>query len=276
MKSATSSLHDLLGQHPSIHMSAVKEPRIFIDENPSDSQWQDYLSLFTGANNFRYRGESSTDYTKRPKYVDVEARIYQFCPEARIIYIMRDPVERTLSHYWFDWRKQDERLPMGIAMRHPSNYVEFSHYSIQIRPYIDTFGPASVYTLTTESLASDPRTAMAGLLDWLGLREVLDPEAYQSERANALPTRLTVPARESVPARIVRSTTWKRRVRRWVPQTARRRLYDVLFRPFDPRSVDAEDVIRKIRPTLLDYTQELEVLLGRDFPEWTTLYDMSS
>ena len=105
MKSGTSSLHNYLATHPEIYMSEFKEPQYFADLGKDISRNQfpteeAYLSLFKNAGNAKIIGESSTNYSKIPEFTGVPQRIKAFSPEAKIIYIMRDPIERALSHYW--------------------------------------------------------------------------------------------------------------------------------------------------------------------------------
>ena len=79
MKSGTTTLHDLLAEHPDISMSEPKEPCYFVDPDLLKNLWpemwrmgywkdeQAYLALFSGKSGAKYFGESSTDYTKMPK-----------------------------------------------------------------------------------------------------------------------------------------------------------------------------------------------------------------
>src|ERR1700690_3655346 len=105
MKSGTTTLHELLAYHPQISMSEPKEPCYFIDPNVLKSHWPEmwkrgfwkseeaYLALFQNKSEAIYFGESSTDYSKAPKLDGVVERLAAFNPDARIVYIMRDPVE---------------------------------------------------------------------------------------------------------------------------------------------------------------------------------------
>lgn len=89
MKSGTSSLHNYLSSHPDIFMSQVKEPMHFSREDMWSKGNDDYLGLFADAKNEKYLGESSTEYTKLPFRDGVAKRLYEFNPEAKLIYIAR-------------------------------------------------------------------------------------------------------------------------------------------------------------------------------------------
>src|SRR5580704_16187248 len=140
MKSGTTTLHEYLDSHPQIAMSRVKEPGFFVEEltHRQGEDW--YLSLFDQDSCFRYRGESSTHYTKLPVYQGVAERLFRFSPDARLIYIMRNPFERTMSHYWHNVRDtlygRERRSPLK-AIREQPDYVAFGDYAMQLEPYID-------------------------------------------------------------------------------------------------------------------------------------------
>ena len=110
MKSGTTSLHEYLNEHPDIFMSNVKEPGYFaecMNYYPKDLAW--YESLFKEAKGEMIIGESSTNYTKLPICTDVVNKIWEFNPDARFIYVMRDPIKRVISHYWHGVKYGDER-----------------------------------------------------------------------------------------------------------------------------------------------------------------------
>ena len=103
-KAGTTSLHGYLDRHPQVQMSAVKEPRFFVadadDEVASSGRVADrdaYEALFDPA--AAHRGESSTSYSLFPLYRAIPARIRAAVPGARFVYVVRDPVERAVSHY---------------------------------------------------------------------------------------------------------------------------------------------------------------------------------
>jgi len=158
MKSGTTSLHNYLNAHPDIAMSEEKEPGYFVDELSLRRGEKWYCNLFENAQDYRYRGESSTHYTKLPLYRGVPERIFRFNPDAKLIYIMRDPFERVVSHYWHalrDIHHGGETRSLLKAVKEQPDYLAFSNYAAQLTPYLERFGQAAIYTLTFESLRQD-------------------------------------------------------------------------------------------------------------------------
>ena len=181
MKCGTTSLHECLGQHPEILMTSFKEPQYFAphrkehygvwgqggDFPEPDIAW--YLRLFERAGDVPYAGESSTSYTKEPWMTGCAERIHAFNPNARLIYLMRDPVERAISHYWYNVRGGNESRGPLEAIRPGEQYVDFGDYGRQLRPYFARFGPEAVYLVTLEELVARPAETLDGLCRWLGV-----------------------------------------------------------------------------------------------------------
>lgn len=95
-KCGTTSLHRYLGRHPDIGMSHPKEPRHFVR-----ADWEARLGeqrLFDRMGS-TIRGESSTDYTKFPLWQDIPRRIHWVIPDAKLIYVVGDPVRRIVAQY---------------------------------------------------------------------------------------------------------------------------------------------------------------------------------
>jgi len=169
MKSGTSSLHAYLDAHPDIFMSRQKEPGYFLKEFTWGRGEDWYLSLFEGGESCRYRGESSTHYTKLPRFQGAAERLAEHCPDARLIYLMRDPIERIISHYWHMVMSHDEDRPMLEAVRNNPQYLHVSHYSMQLEPWFARFPRERILTMTFEALIAE----RADLLVWLDLPTII-------------------------------------------------------------------------------------------------------
>jgi hypothetical protein len=122
-KAGTTSLYHYLAQHPNVYMAPVKEPHFFSGVRPDRrleaffphvTNEADYLALFAAAADEEVVGEASTSYLWDPKAADA---ISQKSPDAKIIAMLREPVERAYSHYWNDVREGIEHrsFPEAVA-----------------------------------------------------------------------------------------------------------------------------------------------------------------
>src|SRR5262245_43407547 len=167
MKCGTSSLHEYLSAHPQIVMSTVKEPGFFVDDPASQcAEIRDhavsgtpsldrYLALFPGREEKTYAGESSTYYTKWPHTRGVAQRLWEFNADARLIYIVRDPVERAISHYRFNCQMGWEAGGPDELRRNP-RYWDVGNYAMQLRQYLAHFPKNQIHVLALEDLTAQP------------------------------------------------------------------------------------------------------------------------
>jgi len=98
MKCATSTLHDQLARIDGISMTEPKEPNFFSDELNWAKGMGWYESLFESMPVDDLKGESSTHYTKLPTYPLCIPRMHEHLPNAKLIYVMRDPIDRIVSY----------------------------------------------------------------------------------------------------------------------------------------------------------------------------------
>lgn len=145
MKCGTTSLHNMLAAHRSIFMCRnPKEPCWFVGVN-SDRSLEWYMKQFEEATDELYVGESSTDYTKAPRLDGAAPMIREFSPDARILYIMRDPIARAISHYWWEVEYSAEGRSFPEALKASREIADVGNYAMQIAPYIETFGRDRVH-----------------------------------------------------------------------------------------------------------------------------------
>ena len=272
MKSGTTSLHNYLNMHPEIAMSDEKEPGYFVEELGLSRGAQWYESLFASGDQYRYRGESSTHYTKLPLYKGVPERIHQFAPDARFIYIMRNPFERTVSHYWHavrDIHHGGELRPLLKAVIEQPDYLAFGDYALQLEPYVRLFGREAILTLTFESLVRNPQQQLERIFEWLDLPgHAIGVESSMAH--NQKPGSMVGVAGAGILNRIQYSGVWDR-ISPLVPRSLKEWAKRVAYKKVDESESAAElDTLRR----LVAETQQRQVeslcrLLGRDFPEWS-------
>jgi len=205
-KSGTTSLHRYLDQHPSIAMSAVKEPKFFLADGtrprhggPGDEracrsyvvERSEYEALFHYPDGpVSYAGESSPFYLWHP---DAPARIHALVPDARLVAVLREPTMRAYSN-WADLKEQDrEKLdfPSALAAEEQRRlddwepfwfYRSLGLYGEQLTRVFAVFPRTQVKIVLAEELADAPGRALHDVLAFLGLPDL--PGPVGEERLN--------------------------------------------------------------------------------------------
>ncbi len=171
MKAGTTSLAEYLSAHPEIFLTAEKEPHFFSfrDRQALGLEW--YESLFDRADGAIARGEASTTYTKYPQYAGVAQRIAEHLPDARLIYIIRDPIDRIRSQYQHHVAIGIERAPFEEAVLENPYYVDFSRYACQIEQYLEHFPREQLLIVTSEDLRRERVATLGKVYDFVGVDE---------------------------------------------------------------------------------------------------------
>jgi hypothetical protein len=113
-RSGTTFLYHLLDRHPGVEMARPlrPEPKLFLAAEGVTRER--YATLFAGKPGARWRGEKSTSYMERPEMLP---RLLALLPECRVLFLLRDPVERAVSNYWFSVAHGVETLDIEEAFR---------------------------------------------------------------------------------------------------------------------------------------------------------------
>lgn len=157
MKSGTTALADQLGRHPGIFVSDPKEPNYFVGRYARGPGW--YGRLFEGVPPSTRCGEASTAYTKWPDSGCAQ-RIRSDVPQARLIYLIREPIERMRSHWRYLSIRGTEHRPFVDAVQDDPRYVVTSCYGRQLLPYLEHFDVGQILVLTSDELRADPASVV--------------------------------------------------------------------------------------------------------------------
>jgi Sulfotransferase domain len=180
LKCGTTSLHHYLNLHPEIAMSRPKELNFFVEDLtwPLGPAW--YASHFDAE--APVRGESSPHYTNRPRFEGVARRLAETAPDARLIYMVRDPVDRMLSHYLHNVGGGYDDRPLAEALSEPDTaYVDRGRYFFQLEPYLDHFERDRIELVTREELKTDRTATMRRVFAFLGVDERFTSEQFDRE-----------------------------------------------------------------------------------------------
>jgi hypothetical protein len=168
MKCATSTLHDQLAGLRGVFMTDPKEPNFFSDEPVWERGEAWYASLFECATPGDICGESSTHYTKLPTHPHAAERLWRYAPYARIVYVMRDPIDRLVSHYIHAWSRRELSVPIDEAVETNPELIDYSRYAMQLEPWIERFGVANVLPVFFERLTARPQPEFERICRFIG------------------------------------------------------------------------------------------------------------
>ena len=176
MRAGTTSLYNYLAEHPEIFPSSLKEPRFFCHPAQPASEHRAYESLFAGRTTEPWTLEASTHYTRFPKYQGVPERIREMFPEARIVYVVRNPVDRIASAY-LHWRAhgRERRQFDDAVFSQPSEYLDVSRYHMQLAQYRQVFPPERIMVLVFESFIADTRATFRRVCEFLEVDPSFEP-----------------------------------------------------------------------------------------------------
>jgi len=189
MKCATSTLHVQLAAQRGVFMSTPKEPCFFSDDEVWARGIDWYRGLFAGAPAEAICGESSTHYTKLPTYPRTIERMKPILPHAKLIYIMRHPVDRLISHYIHEWTEGRVRVGIDRAVEERPELIDYGRYAFQIRPWIEAYGGDGVLPVFLERMRREPEAELERVARFIGLRNPVDWNAGK-HRDNASSDRL--------------------------------------------------------------------------------------
>jgi Sulfotransferase domain len=180
LKCGTTSLHHYLDLHPEIQMSRPKELNFFVAELnwPLGSEW--YASHFR--RDARVRGESSPHYTNLPRFDGVAERVGSVLDDPRVLYMVRDPIDRTLSHYLHNVAGGYETRSLDAALADPlSSYVQRSLYAMQLEPYLEHVGRERVELVSQEELKLSRDEAMRRVYRFVGVDDAFSSDHFSRE-----------------------------------------------------------------------------------------------
>lgn len=180
-KCGTTFLSEYLGRHSDCCVAKIKEPDFFSHDllkkrglyyNTSPvTEDQEYHRLFKYKSLRKYYIDASVSYLP---YSEVAERIYRYNPKARIIILLRDPVDRAYSHYKMDKRLGLIKEPFSTLIKgdvsgsslqfHRQQYLQLGLYHHQVAAYLKIFGEKQVYC---HNHNSEMEAVIRGVSDFL-------------------------------------------------------------------------------------------------------------
>jgi hypothetical protein len=245
-------------------MSRPKELDFFLvpgrELNAQDMEW--YHSRFPA--DAPVRGETSPNYTKRCLYQRVPERICHAIPNARLLYILRDPVERVVSHYVHEWASRVEKRALEDALDdiEHSHFVEPSLYHRQLSAYLEFYPRSQIHVTTLEQLNAHPERTMHEVFDFLNVEtSFVSPHFQRVEHSSSRKRRVTAVGQ------LARKKLGRHRVQRLCNRVS----IDGLLYEAEPvsRPTLSDRMRQRLEERLRDDVRELRALTGLAFNGWS-------
>jgi len=278
-KAGTTSLHNILNQHPAILLPKVKETKFFIDDEKYKKGIEQYKSnFFLNTEEAQVAGEIDPDYMV---WEQVPERMFKCLgPNIKIIFVFRNPVDRAYSHYWMCVRRNIENLTFEEAIEEEStrirqsmsafahfSYIERGMYSKQVNRFLDYFPRENMRFYIFESDFLKFRENMVhDIVRWLGVEhKELDINDHSNKASKARSSVIANFIYQGSPLRklgrlILPVPSWRREVMKKVDLWNRK--------PFVPEPILREQRKLLFEKYFLEDIIQLEKLLGMDLSFW--------
>lgn len=193
-RSGTTSLYRYLEQHPEIYTSPVKEPRFFAENWKKGWAW--YEEIYAGAPPEAVLGDFSPSYTvaERPEDQRAAPRLARFYPEARLIYMIRNPIACAISNWRMAAEITGKEIPFLDAFRNDWAWSVYHRccFFRQITPFRQLFSDAQILVIPLEAIRSTPDEWTAKIHDHIGISPI-QARFPKSNASNRKPNRPKAP-----------------------------------------------------------------------------------
>ena len=180
-KAATTWLYECLHEHPQIFVPETKELHFFCDKadcpksrHAHGIEW--YTSLFPDDARYSASGELSIDYMC---YDYVAGRLYALNPRLKVIFILRNPVDRAYSAYWMNRRYKPDLAAFGDFIQPEHDFVARGFYCRQIERYLEVFPRAQIKIMIYEDLVRDPKGCLVEIFRFLDADPDFEPASMR-------------------------------------------------------------------------------------------------
>jgi hypothetical protein len=261
-KSGTTGLAAQLTTHAKICFSRIKEPGFFNEVSVWQDKIDEYHQLFEPESG-QLCGEASTMYTFLPEWLDTHSRLYEYNPDLKLIYIMRQPVNRIISHY-------THNLVRGIVTEPPEQvvfadptYINHSRYAVQIRPYIELFGSENVLLLLFEEYAKTPEITLEKVAAFLNIENQFSAAGESAKHQSTGRAYLKYEAVRN----FIGSDAFQA-VREYIPMSIRQPLKKRMSNQIESKPEFSAELKCALWRFVEDDVAEIEQMLGHQILEW--------
>ncbi len=285
-KCGTTALYYCLEQHPEIYMSPGKEPAFFAFENDPPAyrapfgkearankraivSLSEYVALFDGVRSEKAVGEASTTYLYHPR---APKRIHAHIPEAKLVAILRNPIERAYSSFLHQIREGREPLEdfkealLAEEERLAENYgnlwryVDLGLYSQQLERYYSIFEKNQIRIYLYEDFSEAPESMLVDLFQYLGVDPTFRPK---NGRYNVT----GVPRSRKLQS-LIKQIAGISLLKSMIPRRRRRQAKEFVNRVNLRKPIMPEDTREYLIDMFRDDTLRLQDMISRDLSRW--------
>lgn len=258
-KCGTTTIYEDLAQHPDISMTE-KESSVLLSSDRSSDITSEYARAHRAPG--KSLVEVSTEYAMRPLH-DVANVAATVAPLAQIVYIVRDPIARVISHHHHEVAARTMTGSIDDAVVTHDRLIDYSRYAYQVRPWVDAFGPERVHVVQFETYMEDRVGGASDLYEIMGVAPFTLGNPDEVHNA-ATDKRVAV----GLAGRVANSRVYRQVIRPRVPVSAKAAAKRALLpkappRPEPPSSATLHTLVGSLTPDV----EELAVLTNSD-PWW--------
>jgi len=275
-KAGTTSLYYYLNEHIDIEMSSQKEPDFFSDQSLQKKKLYygknridtlaKYHSLFH-QKNVILRGDASVSYLF---YDDVPSKIKEYNSDAKIIIMLRNPIDRAFSHYLMDYAlgllSDSFDSIIHKKSRHKNadlfyqQYINVGEYASQVKRYLDIFNRQNIFFIDYEEFKNNTSDIVNSVFGFLGLDNDFEPDLTKKHNVYRAPKNMLI--------RHVYSYVFLRKI---LVKILPKKMIDILSNfvfqnSKKPKISDSTKGI--LKEHFKSDLQELSLLLNKDFSKW--------
>ena len=261
MKCGTTSLHHYLAEHPEVCMPSIKETNFFVEQLNYGRGLAWYQSLFS--REAKACGEASPAYSSTRIYAGIPERMHALLPQARLIYMVRDPIDRMVSQYkhafacGLEHRTLNATLEAELDERGQRRYLKTSQYYQNLLPYLDRYPLERILVLPAEDLHQERQTTLRRVFEFIGVDPDFESPAFERlwHPSDAKFTRRKNVFNMLLPRGLLN------RLKRWK--------WNPAFRPLPPPQSQLDPALKsRIIHRLAPETDQFRRLTGQAFPGW--------
>ena len=281
-KCATTSLYHFLRQHVDIYLPEIEENRFFTKPEFYAEGDRFLDPLYQGHRNSQRLGMKNVHIMFFRYSVD---RLHKDSPACQLIVVLRNPIDRAYSAYWFarfnGWENaptfeealalEPQRLEGSYDEQTELTYLHHGHYAEQLRHCFERFDRDRVLVLLTDEIKANAAAAVRHTLAWLGI----DPNGHTLDVSRRRMTAATPKSARLQKFLMARDTVYRRAARKMIPQRVRialqRRVVEPLLKsnikpftypPMEPQTRES------LQSYFRSHNRKLEELLGVDLSHW--------